>query len=136
MKDVKGLVWLDYRLLIIAGIYVLAYIAASFIWNRRRGHKDLALGMAWGSVASFGLLCFLGFFAVTAFDWFFTTFHEIFFPGGNWQFPPGDHMITLFPEGFWVDVTMLVGLVTLGLALLVGVGGFLWLRRIKKAGSV
>jgi integral membrane protein (TIGR01906 family) len=136
MKDVKWLVWLDYWLLLVSGVYVLGYVLASFIWNRKHGRRDLALGMAWGSVATFGLMCFLGVFAVTSFDWFFTTFHEIFFPEGNWQFPPGDHMITLFPEGFWTNVTALVGIVTLGLALAVGVGGFLWLRHIRETESV
>jgi uncharacterized membrane protein len=75
-------------------------------------------------------------FAVTSFNWFFTTFHEIFFPQGNWQFPPGDHMITLFPDGFWSDVTLLVGLVTLGLAVTVWAIGFIWLRVINKRKQV
>jgi integral membrane protein (TIGR01906 family) len=132
MKDVKGLVWVDYRLLLAAAIYALVYIAASFVWNRRNGRHDLALGAEWGGGVTVGLLCFLGMFAVTSFNWFFTTFHEIFFPQGNWQFPPGDHMITLFPDGFWSDVTLLVGLVTLGLAVIVWAIGFLWLRGINK----
>jgi integral membrane protein (TIGR01906 family) len=132
MKDVKGLVWLDYRLFLAAAIYILAYILAGFIWNRRHGRRDLALGAAWGGGSTIGLLCFLAVFAVTNFDWFFTTFHEIFFPEGNWEFPMGDHMITIFPEGFWSDVTLLVGLVALALALVVGVSGFLWLRRIRR----
>jgi integral membrane protein (TIGR01906 family) len=132
MKDVKGLVWVDYRLLLAAAIYALVYIAASFVWNRRSGRHDLALGAEWGGGVTVGLLCFMGMFAVTSFNWFFTTFHEIFFPQGNWQFPPGDHMITLFPDGFWSDVTLLVGLVTLGLALAVGGWGLFCLRRINK----
>ena len=132
MKDVKGVLWLNYSLFLTAAVYSIFYILASFIWNKRHGRRDLALGMAWGGGATLALLVFLGFFAVTSFDWFFTTFHEIFFPQGNWQFPPGDHMITLFPDGFWSDVTLLVGLVTLGLAVVVGVVGMVWLRRINK----
>jgi integral membrane protein (TIGR01906 family) len=77
-----------------------------------------------------GLTCFLGVFAVTSFDWFFTTFHQIFFPQGNWEFPAGDHMITLFPGGFWWDATLLVGLVILGLGLAVGGLGWFALKRI------
>ncbi|RJO62522.1 MAG: TIGR01906 family membrane protein [Dehalococcoidia bacterium] len=132
MKDVKKLVWLDYRLFVAAVVYSILYILSSLAWNRRHGRRDLAMGVEWGGGATVALLCFLGVFAVTSFDWFFTTFHEIFFPQGNWQFPPGDHMITLFPDGFWSDVTLLVGLVTLGLALAVGALGLVWLRRIKK----
>jgi integral membrane protein (TIGR01906 family) len=132
MKDVKGLVWLDYWLLLAAAVYCAAYIASTPILNRCNGRRDLASGMSSGGGATVGLLLFLGVFAATSFDWFFTTFHEIFFPNGNWQFPPGDHMITLFPDGFWSDVTLLVGLVTLGLALMVWAIGFIWLWNIDK----
>jgi integral membrane protein (TIGR01906 family) len=132
MKDVKGVLWLDYRLFLAAAIYSAIYILLSLILNGRHGRRDLAMGAKWGGGATVALLIFLGVFAVTSFDWFFTTFHEIFFPNGNWQFPPGDHMITLFPDGFWSDVTLLVGLVTLGLALVVGGVGLVCLRRIKK----
>ena len=132
MKDVKGVLWLDYRLFLAAAIYSAIYILLSLILNGRHGRRDLAMEAKWGGGATVALLIFLGVFAVTSFDWFFTTFHEIFFPNGNWQFPPGDHMIMLFPDGFWSDVTLLVGLVTLGLALAVGGLGLFWLRCIKK----
>jgi integral membrane protein (TIGR01906 family) len=134
MKDVKGVLWLDYTLFLGSAVYAGAYAISNLAWNRKNGRRLLASGLKTGAAATAGLLVFLGFFAVTSFDWFFTTFHEIFFPGGNWQFPPGDHMITLFPEGFWVDVTLLAGLVTLGLALAVWIGGFLWMRIIARKG--
>ena len=65
------------------------------------------------------VICFLGIFVLTSFNSFFIRFHEIFFPEGNWQFPSGDHMITLFPDGFWSNTTILVGGVALVLAILV-----------------
>lgn len=132
MKDVKGVLWLDYWLLLASALYSLAYILAALLWKKAAGRRELARGAKWGGGAAIGLLVFLGFFAVTSFDWFFTTFHKVFFPGGNWQFPPGDHMITLFPDGFWVDATILVGLVTLVLALIVGGVGIFSLRRMDK----
>jgi integral membrane protein (TIGR01906 family) len=132
MKDVKGVLWLDYSLFLTAALYSIVYILASFIWNKRNGRKDLAKGAVWGSGLTVALLVFLGFFAVTSFDWFFTTFHEIFFPQGNWQFPMGDHMITMFPDGFWSDVTLLVGLVALALAVIFWTIGFVSMKRIKK----
>jgi integral membrane protein (TIGR01906 family) len=132
MKDVKGLVWLDYRLFALAAVYSIIFILWNLIWSGQSGRRDLALGLKWGGGVTIGLLCFLGVFAITSFDWFFTTFHEFFFPQGNWQFPPGDHMITLFPDGFWSDVTILVGLVTLALALAVWGVGIVCLRRINR----
>jgi uncharacterized membrane protein len=69
---------------------------------------------------------------LTSFNSFFITFHEIFFPEGNWQFPPGDHMITLFPDGFWSNTTTLVGGVALVLAILVWCVGFALLQSDKR----
>ena len=132
MKDVKGVIWLDYSLLLLAVIYSLVYILVTVIWNKRNGRKDLALGAACGGGLTVALLCFLGIFVVTGFDSFFITFHEIFFPQGNWQFPFGDHMIALFPDGFWSNVTMLVGLVALVLAIIVWCLGFVLLRINKR----
>jgi integral membrane protein (TIGR01906 family) len=133
MKDVKGVLWLDYRLCIASAIYMLAYaLAAILLLRRGRGPRDLAFDLKRGGIATLGLLAFLGVFAVTSFDWFFTTFHEIFFPQGNWQFPPGDHMITMFPDGFWSDTALLVGLVTAGLAVLVTGAGVIWGRIINR----
>ncbi len=132
MKDVKGLVWMDYWMLIISAGYCAVYVISMLIWNRWNSGRELAMGAKRGGIATVGLIAFLGVFAVTSFDWFFTTFHRLFFPNGNWQFPPGDHMITLFPEGFWVDVTLLVGVVALGLGLLAGGVGFVCLKRMEK----
>ncbi len=131
MEDVKSVVWLDYWLFVVSALYSAGYFTAMLIGKRNQKRQDLASGLKRGGIATIGLICFLGVFAVTSFDWFFTTFHEIFFPQGNWQFPMGDHMITLFPDGFWSDVTLLVGLAALVLAVIVWVVGFMWLRHIK-----
>ena len=131
MKDVKSVLWLDYWLFAVSALYSIGYFASLFIGKRNQERQNLASALQRGGIATLGLLCFLGIFAVTSFDWFFTTFHEIFFPQGNWQFPIGDHMITLFPDGFWSDVTLLVGLVALVLAVMVWVAGFMWLRHVK-----
>jgi len=131
MKDVKSVLWLDYWSFVGSALYSIGYVTAMLVGKRNQKRHDLASGLKRGGAATVGLLCFLGIFAVTSFDWFFTTFHEIFFPQGNWQFPMGDHMITLFPDRFWSDVTLLVGLVALVLAIIAWVAGFMWLRHIK-----
>ena len=55
---------------------------------------NVGLGAAWGGGLTIGVIAFLGIFVVTSFNSFFFTFHEIFFPEGNWQFPPGDHNVS------------------------------------------
>ena len=33
----------------------------------------------------------------------FETFHQIFFPQGNWMFPANSYLIQIFPESFFVE---------------------------------
>jgi integral membrane protein (TIGR01906 family) len=132
MKAVKDLIWVDYGLLLFAAIYSLVYILANAIWSKRNGRRDLGVGATWGGGLTVGLLCFFSIFAFTNFNSFFITFHKIFFPAGNWQFPSGDHMITLFPDGFWSNTTTLVGGVTIVLTILVWCVGFALLRTDKR----
>ena len=43
------------------------------------------------------------FFLSINFDWFFTRFHYLFFPQGNWQFPSDSLLIIMFPQQFFQD---------------------------------
>jgi len=53
---------------------------------------------------------FLAVFFAVAFDAAFTAFHNLFFAPGTWQFVPGSHLITVFPEPFWFELALLAGL--------------------------
>lgn len=44
---------------------------------------------------------------------FFTAFHEVFFPQGNWQFAMSDTLIRLYPPQFWVDAAATAGILIL-----------------------
>lgn len=62
--------------------------------------------LSWLAVARGGLwlamvLVALGIFAAFAFDTAFELFHRIFFPEGNWAFPPTSTLIRLYPTGFF-----------------------------------
>jgi uncharacterized membrane protein len=64
------------------------------------------------------------FFVLISFGVFFVGFHEIFFPPGTWTFFYSDTLIRLFPERFWRDAFLTVGILSvfggLALALLFG----------------
>ncbi len=46
------------------------------------------------------------------FDTAFELFHELFFPPGSYLFDPAtDRLVQLFPESFWVETTIGVGVV-------------------------
>jgi len=46
------------------------------------------------------------------FGLFFVAFHDVFFDPGTWRFAFSDTLIRLFPERFWRDTFLTVGLLT------------------------
>jgi uncharacterized membrane protein len=65
-------------------------------------------------------------FAV-AFEPAFLAFHAIFFPPGTYLFEPGSDLITLFPEGFWLDASLAAGATVFLSAILCALAGYrLW----------
>ena len=57
--------------------------------------------------------------ALFFFDTLFELFHEIFFASGSFMFDPRtDKLVQLFPDDFWSDTTIALGvaIVVLGLA--------------------
>jgi integral membrane protein (TIGR01906 family) len=117
MRDVRG---------VFAGFAVLAALAAvglvaAFVGARRLGHPE----RAWSAIRSGarGLIVGVvvaGLIAFFAFDAAFEMFHRLFFPGGTYTFDPAtDRLVQLFPDSFWSETTMAVGVVVLVLALVV-----------------
>ncbi len=129
LKDVKGLIRLDYRVLLGTLIYVLAYGAASLF---RRDWRRLAWGVAEGSGLTLILVLALGVGALLNFDQLFLQFHLISFANELWLLDPTkDYLIMLFPQGFWYDAAIFCAGITAGLAVVLGgvSGGGLWTKR-------
>ena len=72
--------------------------------------QEVLLGM-WSVLA--GLLVILG-VGTLLFSGFFTVFHEVFFPQGNWEFSQDSALIQLFSESFFAEG---LGRILLGLAI-------------------
>jgi integral membrane protein (TIGR01906 family) len=83
-----------------------------------------------GGLLTLGLLGAVGAYMLLGWDQFFTTFHRLFFEGDTWLFLYSDTLIRLFPMRFWIDVAvMIVGLLVLK-AVVVGIVGWVWKRRV------
>ena len=117
MRDVRG---------VFAGFAVLAALAAvglvaAYVGARRLGHPE----RAWSAIRSGarGLavsVVVAGLIAFFAFDAAFEIFHRLFFAGGTYSFNPAtDRLVQLFPDAFWSETTLAVGVVVLVLSLLV-----------------
>ncbi len=110
MEDVKRLfVWVN-RAQEISVVFVLIYVVAFFVSTQDVDLRQLArqslAGVALGVAAVGGL----GVFAAFGFDAAFTRFHRLLFTNDLWQLNPNtDHLLQMFPEGFWRDVTIALG---------------------------
>jgi integral membrane protein (TIGR01906 family) len=122
LKDVKGLIWLDYQVLLGTLVYALAYAGVS-VW--RRDWRRLGWGLVGGSGLTMALVLALGLGALFNFDQLFWQFHLLSFANEFWLLDPTrDYLIMLFPGGFWYDAALLCAGVTAGLAVVLGgVGG-------------
>jgi len=91
----------------------------------------------WRSVAAGATLLalvvvVLGVFATVAFETAFELFHRSLFAGGSYTFDPArERLVQLFPEQFWYETALLVGVVLVAGSLVLA----LIARRRLRAGS-
>ena len=136
LKDVKGLVWLDYRILLGTLVYVLGYGGLTLFWQRGRHVRRLAGAAVWGSGLTLTAMLALGLGTLVGFDRLFLQFHLISFANEFWQLDPAkDYLIMLFPQGFWYDVALFCGGITTGLAVILGGVAGVYLRRTRQQNS-
>lgn len=116
------------RILLAAGAFgavAVGIALAAAAWGRAR---RAAAAVARGARATVGLVVVVGLGIAAVWPWLFTTFHEVLFPPGTWQFAADSGLITLFPGVFWYDSAIVLAALTaveaLGLAAVAG-----WLRR-------
>ncbi len=120
MEDVKRLfVWVN-RLQELSVVFVLVYVVSFFIWSREGNPRQLAtqclVGLGLGALFVGGI----GGFAAFGFDSAFTRFHKLLFTNNDWQLnPQTDHLIQMFPQGFWRDMTAALGVMCAVEALLI-----------------
>jgi len=119
-RDVKGLIWLDYWLLLGTLIYILAYAGVSlFWWKDRRG---LARGLVGGGGLTLAMMLALVLAGTASgFGPLFRNFHLAFFSNIHWS--AEGYMLKLFQEDFFRDAALFVALATgVGAVISGGVG--------------
>ena len=136
LRDVKGLIRLDYWVLLGTLIYTLSYAGVSLFWRRKRHWQRLTWGIISGSGITLALMLAIGLGILLNFDELFYQFHLLSFTNEFWQLDPTrDYLIMLFPGDFWYDAAIFCALATASLAIILGgmAGGYLLVsrRRIK-----
>jgi len=132
LKDVQGLIHLDYRLQLASLAYIIVYTVIGFTLLRRAFWRDLARRLVWGSGVTIALLAALGIGALIGFDTVFRWFHFASFSNDLWQLSPNDYLIRLFPQGFFRDATLFIAGAIILEALIIG--GVSWgLMRFRRS---
>ncbi|MCK4368333.1 MAG: TIGR01906 family membrane protein [Dehalococcoidales bacterium] len=134
LKDVKGLIWLDYWVLLGTLVYVLAYAGVCLFWRKKRYWRRLAWGVVGGGGITLAFMLALGLGILLGFSQLFWQFHVVFFPNEFWLLDPTkDYLKMLFPDGFFYDAALFCALGSAGLAVILGgvSGGYLIFSRRK-----
>lgn len=127
MADVKRVT--QAALSIGLAVFVILVLLALLMGRSVAGRSALRLGLFRGAVLTLGLLLALATGVLLAWDAFFTSFHELFFTNGTWQFEYSDSLIRLYPERFWQDAALTIGGLSAIGALIIVVACVWWTRR-------
>jgi hypothetical protein len=110
LADVRG---------VLGGVGVAGAIAALVALVAWRGLPRARVRRA--TLVAAGLVVVAGAIAAVAFEPLFLAFHELFFPQGNFLFDPARENLTLlYPEAYWIGVTLRLGATAVAACLVVG----------------
>lgn len=135
MQDVKTVARTAFRFhnVITLGLFAAVGLLA---W-RPATRRDLRFALSSGGIFTVGLILTLVMSVLAAWDVFFDAFHSVFFEGTSWRFYNSDTLIRLYPEQFWFDAALAIGIGTLSGAL--ALIGAVWVyerhRMINKNGA-
>jgi integral membrane protein (TIGR01906 family) len=112
LRDVRNV------LMAFAGLVAIALVALALsLWAARGG------GRAWRGVRLGGanlaiIVVALGLFAAVSFDTAFEIFHRLLFPQGSYAFDPRtERLVQIFPEAFWFQTAIALGVVLVALGI-------------------
>jgi integral membrane protein (TIGR01906 family) len=129
MADVRGIVQSVFKAQIATVAFVLTLaVVMLLLWPPRA----LAAAALYGSLTTGALIGLVGFIALSGFDSAWSGFHNVLFSNDFWRLDPSTHhLIQMYPEAFWLRVTIALGAATLLEAALIALisGVYLLLSR-------
>ena len=136
MRDVKNVLQTTFRVQEVAVLFVLAYVVGVFIWAREASLRLLATEIIIAGAVGLVAIGVIGTVAAVAFDPFWENFHGVLFENDFWQLDPDrDHLIQMFPEEFWRDVTIWIGIGTLAELALLAAASAVYLGVTRRSGE-
>jgi integral membrane protein (TIGR01906 family) len=127
MEDVRTAVSRAYRFQLIA-VVAIGVLAVLFgLLGSLRALVPVAL--ARGAVLTVVVAVVVGVVASTSYGAFETPFHWLFFEGETWRFEETDTLRRLYPDRFWLDTAIAIGVLCVLQAILLFIGARFWARR-------
>lgn len=111
MVDVRGAFAL-------AGLAMAAALAVLVgVGLVRRKRRSYWRGVRAGALLTIGVVAVVGAFCLLFFDQAFELMHRLFFETGSYSFDPRtDRLVQLFPDQFWFDSAMALGVAVVALS--------------------
>ncbi len=125
MRDVKSLMRLVFAVQEVSLVIVIGYVALVVLWAREHTLRRLALHSLIGIGVGLLIVGAIGVLSLVGFDSTWTEFHKLVFANDLWKLDPAtDHLIQMFPEPFWQDLTYIIaGLTVAESVLIAGASG-------------
>jgi len=129
MEDVRTLVGRAYRFQLIA---LIAIAALALLMGLRRSTRSLVpVALGRGALLTIVVAIGVAVVSVTSYDWFETPFHAAFFEGETWRFAETDTLRRLYPDRFWLDTAIAIGVIAVVQAALLYPLARIWARRAQ-----
>lgn len=130
MADVQSVTLVAFRLHAI--LLILFVVIAAALSRRQSTRWILRQSLAGGGIFTVTMIVTLVVLIVASWDLFFEGFHTLFFEGDSWLFYHSDSLIRLYPEQFWFDAALAIGVMTVGGALAAIAGVWWWERHLGR----
>lgn len=103
MQDVRRL------LLVLLTLHAATLVALVALAVRTQTRPLATSALNAGAAFTLVLFAFVGLLLAVNAVWFLTGFHTIFFEGSSWRFAETDTLRRLFPDRFWSDTALILG---------------------------
>ena len=128
MVDVKALMQAVFAITRWAGVALLLLLGIGLLVLKEQVFSLLLRSLKWSAIGTAAFLVVFGGTAAIDFGWLFTQFHFLSFANDLWMLDPyNDYLIIMFPQQFFLEATLFIGLLTvIDFGLLTGLA---WLAR-------
>jgi len=113
MVDVKALMQSVFAITRWSGVALLLVLAVGLITLKQDVFPLLLRSLKWSAIGTGAFLVIFGGTAAIDFGWLFTQFHFLSFANDLWLLDPyNDYLIIMFPQQFFFEATLFIGLLT------------------------